>query len=121
MLEELKGLGLELYVLSNWDILLDDTLRELGIRDYFEGLVVSALVGYEKPDPEIFEEALRLSGADRSRAVHVGNDYAADVRGASGCGLDAVFVDRKSEGPGSAETALIPDLDGLPSVIRSQQ
>jgi putative hydrolase of the HAD superfamily len=119
VLEELRSMDLELYVLSNWDILLEDVLEEAGIRRYFDGLVVSALVGHEKPDRRIFEEALRVSGAERSRAVHVGNDYTADVRGAAGCGIDAVFVNRTGDdSPAPEAVAVIPDLGALPGIVR---
>ena len=60
---------------------------------YFDGLVVSAVSGVEKPDPRIFEEALEASGVDRHRVVHVGNDPVTDIRGAK-VGIDTLLVDR---------------------------
>jgi putative hydrolase of the HAD superfamily len=116
VLRELGSRGLPLYVVSNWDILLEKVLRDLGWMNYFEAVVVSAVVGSEKPDGGIFEEAIRASGViDPSRAVHVGNDPVSDVRGARARGLDAVLVDR--DGGGSPEaTATIPDLGGLPDL-----
>jgi putative hydrolase of the HAD superfamily len=80
-------------------------------------VVVSAVIGVEKPDGEIFEEALRVSGAERDRVVHVGNDPVTDVKGASEAGLDTVFVDRRGvvEVPGA--TYVIPDLGGLLEIV----
>lgn len=116
VLEELRSRGLPLYVVSNWDILLEKVLWDLGWAGYFEVVVVSAVVGSEKPEGGIFDEALRVSGVtDPSRAVHVGNDPVSDVRGARASGLDAVLVDRTGEGSPEA-TATIPDLGGLPGL-----
>lgn len=114
VLGELRASGFGLYVVSNWDVLLEDVLENLGWKRYFDGVIASAAVGVEKPDRGIFEEALRASGANRERVVHVGNDPVADVEGATRCGLDAVFVNRSGEAAPEA-VAVMPDLDGLPA------
>ncbi|MDP9480105.1 MAG: HAD family hydrolase, partial [Actinomycetota bacterium] len=79
VLQELHAMEVPLYVVSNWDIALANVLEDFGWTDYFEGVVALAVVGVEKPEAKIFEEALRASGVDRSRAVHVGNDPLTDV------------------------------------------
>lgn len=119
VLEELREMGLRLYVVSNWDVLLGEVLEGLGWTGYFDGVVVSALVGVEKPEPDIFEKALRLSARseERERVVHVGNDPDADVRGAAECGLDTVWVDR-GKGEAVEATFRLPDLSGLPKLLR---
>lgn len=119
VLKELREMGLGLYVVSNWDVLLGEVLESLDWMRYFDGIVVSALVGVEKPEPDIFEEALRISGRSetRERVVHVGNDPVADVRGAKECGLDTVWIDRGKKGAAEA-TFRLPDLNGLPKLLR---
>ena len=120
VLNELKRIGVPLYALSNWDIALEGVIEDLGWRGFFDGLVVSAIVGSEKPDGAIFEEALRVAGVEPHRAVHVGNDPVSDVRGAHRAGIDAVLIDRKG-GVGAPEaTAVLPDLRGLPGFVRGQ-
>lgn len=122
VLRELNAMGLRLYVVSNWDLFLEDVLSELGWTQYFDGIVVSAVVGSEKPDDGIFEEALRISGAsdDPARAVHVGNDPVTDVEGANRCGIDTVFIDRWGSGAVPGATFVLPDLDGLPELLRNK-
>ncbi len=117
VLQELREMEVPLYVVSNWDIELANVLEDLDWTDYFEGVVASAVVGVEKPEAKIFEEALRASGVDRSRAVHVGNDPLTDVQGASAAGLDTVFVDRRGAGDLQGATYVIPDLTGLPEIV----
>ena len=118
VLEELKQTGASLYALSNWDIRLEDVLDRLGWMRFFDGLVVSAIVGAENPDGAIFEEALRVAGAEPERAVHVGNDPVSDVRGAASAGIDAVLIDRRGGIEAPEATAVLPDLRGLPDFVR---
>lgn len=118
VLRELRSMGFELYVVSNWDVLLEDVLGGLGWLPYFDGIVASAVVGVEKPEACIFEEALRISGARRETVVHVGNDPVTDVCGASRSGLAPVFVDRGGSGEVPPEAvAVIPDLSELPELL----
>ena len=118
VMKELRAMGLSLYAVSNWDIELAKVLEELGWTNFFDGVVVSAVIGVEKPEGEIFEKALRLSGVDRDRVVHVGNDPVTDVRGASEAGLDTVVVDRRGVVEVSGATYVIPDLSKLPGIVR---
>lgn len=118
VLKELKHMDVPLYALSNWDIALEEVLEDLGWTRFFDGLVVSAIVGAEKPDGAIFEEALRVAGVEPSRAVHVGNDPVSDVRGAARAGIDAVLIDRRGGAEVPEATAILPDLRGLPEFLR---
>lgn len=116
VLRELKDMGLTMCVVSNWDVQLESVLDGLGWLPYFDAVVASAEVGIEKPEAGIFEAALELCGAQRSRTVHVGNDPVSDVAGAAARGIDAVFVGRKGEEAPEA-VATIPDLRPLPGLL----
>ncbi len=78
--------GLRLAVVSNWDIGLHEHLTTLGLDRLVELVVTSAEAGAAKPDPQIWELALRRLGIAPSRAVHVG-DSEADADGAAAAGL----------------------------------
>jgi FMN phosphatase YigB (HAD superfamily) len=84
---------------------------------YFDGVIASGVVGVEKPDPRIFEEALRVSGVGRESAIHVGNDPISYIRGAAKVGIDTVLVDRRSNLEAPEATFTISDLYGLPSFL----
>jgi HAD superfamily hydrolase (TIGR01509 family) len=92
-LASLRAAGLRLVAVSNSDGSAERGLVEAGLRPHFDHVVDSALVGYEKPDPRIFERALSVSGAARQRVVHVGDLYHADVLGARAAGIGAVLLD----------------------------
>ena len=64
VLAALRAKGVKLVVVSNWDSSLPSLLERLGIRDSFDEVIVSAVVGVSKPDRGIFDEALRRAGVD---------------------------------------------------------
>lgn len=85
-LERLRARGLRVGVVANWDCALPGHLRRLGLDGLLDTVVTSARAGVAKPDPAIFELALRELGAQPERALHVG-DEACDEEGARAAGL----------------------------------
>ncbi len=95
VLTSLRAAGLRLVVCSNWDLSLPEVLAATGLAGLVDGVVVSAVEGVAKPDPELMRRALRVAGdVDPAAAVHVGDSMAADVRGARAAGIRAVLVRR---------------------------
>ena len=117
VLVRLAEMGAKIYAVSNWDIELVKVLDDLGWSGYFDGVISSALVGVEKPEGGIFEEALRTSGIARDRVIHVGNDPITDVSGAARANIDTVLVDRRGGVEASKATFVLPDLNGLPAIV----
>ena len=93
-LAKLKEMGLATGVLSNLHEDLTPIVAELGLAPYLDVLVTSKEVGAEKPDPRMFDAALRKVGVLPREAVHVGDQYHSDVRGAEAVGMNAVLLDR---------------------------
>jgi putative hydrolase of the HAD superfamily len=62
-----------------------------GIGGYFQNVIISEVVGVNKPDPEIFEHALNLAGAQKSESLMIGDSLVADVYGALNFGMDAIY------------------------------
>lgn len=118
VLRRLRETGMGMYVVSNWDLDLVEVLEDLGWMRYFDGVVVSAVSGFEKPDPRLFEEALEASGVGRERAIHVGNDPVTDVQGAAAVGIDTVLVDRRGNVEAPEATFVVRDLGELPQLLR---
>ncbi len=112
----LREAGLTLVVVSNSDGSIERKLREAGLRDCFHGIVDSAVVGVEKPDPEIFRHALARSGCARERTLHVGDLYAIDVVGARRAGLHAALVDPHGDWHG-VDCPRFADVTSLASAI----
>lgn len=64
------------------------------IGAYFDTVVSSAVVGYRKPNPVIFNLACEQMGVRAESSVHVGDRPDADGDGAAAAGIRAVIVDR---------------------------
>jgi HAD superfamily hydrolase (TIGR01509 family) len=82
----LRARGLELAVVSNWDIGLTEQLGRLGADSLFSAIVTTAEAGAPKPDPGVFRLALERLGVEPGRALHVG-DEPGDEQGALAAGM----------------------------------
>jgi HAD superfamily hydrolase (TIGR01509 family) len=80
-------------VISNADGKIDAVLRRCGICDCFLSVTDSGLVGFEKPHPEIFLQALKTLHASPQDSLYVGDVYSVDYLGATGAGMQAVLMD----------------------------
>lgn len=80
-------------VISNADGKIARVLARCGIADGFLSITDSGLVGHEKPDPVIFETALKSLSARAEESLYVGDVYSVDYRGATGAGMQAVLFD----------------------------
>lgn len=93
-LTALKGRGLILGLISNIEQDMTGMLRDLGLLSWLGIVVTSRDSGFNKPQPEIFQEALRRAGVQPSEAVYVGDQYQVDVIGAKGAGIKGILLDR---------------------------
>jgi FMN phosphatase YigB (HAD superfamily) len=78
----LRGLGLELAVVGNWDWSLHERLAELELRPFFAAVVPAA----GKPSPAGILRALEKLGISPARALHIG-DEDADEHAARAAGV----------------------------------
>jgi len=117
-LARMRGRGLTLVVVSNSDGTAERSLETAGLRSYLSFVIDSALVGYEKPDPRIFQHALRQSGARPERTLHVGDLYHADVTGARAAGIHALLLDPYDDWTG-IDCDRAPDLWAVAEKFRS--
>jgi FMN phosphatase YigB (HAD superfamily) len=93
-LAELRRMGLRLVCVSNWDVSLPEVLARCGLDGKLDAVVTSAGTGARKPDPSIFEAALRIAGCSAAEAIHVGDTPAEDGAGARAAGIRALSLDR---------------------------
>ena len=62
-----------------------------GLDVYFEQVIISEVVGVNKPDRAIFEHALNLAKAEVSESIMIGDSIEADIRGAQDYGMKAIY------------------------------
>ncbi len=91
MLDELRERGYRLAIVSNHHAFLLDFLRQEGLAPYFDPIVISDLVGVEKPDPRIMHLALEGLGLPADRCLYVG-DHPLDVLCAKQAGMDVAWI-----------------------------
>jgi len=112
-LDHLERRGILLAVVSNWDSHLPELLEGLGLARRFRAVLVSAIEGTGKPDPEIFRRACARMGVALEEALHVGDSLREDYEGAQKAGLSALLLDRESRHRGAA--GRIESLSEIPS------
>ena len=118
VLEELRERGYRIALISNASSqeAVEETLRRLGLIDYFDAIVTSRLVGVRKPDPRIFAYTLTLLQSKPSEAVHVGDRAYEDVLGAKLAGLYAIHL-ATSEPPSPIADKAVEKLEDIPDAI----
>jgi putative hydrolase of the HAD superfamily len=93
-----------------------EEMQDLGLDRYFDTTMVSCDMGYMKPHPKIFEQALTELGISAGEAMMVGDSLKADVEASQALGMTAILrrvkkPDRKhdreetGEGPGGPTDA----------------
>ena len=76
-----------------------------GLRDCFSHIVLSEEVGCQKPNPRIFEEALRMNGLQAEDVVMIGDSWSSDIQGAINAGIDQIWIRKnKEQGTKSQDT-----------------
>jgi putative hydrolase of the HAD superfamily len=84
----------DLAVISNFDGRLRMILEQLGVSQFFSHIFLSSELGADKPDPEIYRRALRLSAVAPEEGMHAGDDPVRDWEGAAAAGLSIFRLER---------------------------
>ncbi len=92
-LPQLKEAGYLLGVISNRNEPFQDLLDEHGIGEFFNFSLPAGEVNVWKPDPGIFEHALRRVNLSAQEVIYVGDNYYADVVGSRSAGLKPILYD----------------------------
>ena len=90
-----------------------------GLKNYFSHIVLSEEVGCQKPNPRIFEEALRMNSLQAEEVVMIGDSWNSDIQGAINAGIDQIWI-RKSQDPlpeGQSATYLVQSLSEVMEIL----
>lgn len=82
-----------LVIITNFDHPphVNSILSQFEIKHYFEEIVISADVGYKKPNPEIFRIALKRTSLTAAEVVYVG-DTKDDINGALDSRIKPILI-----------------------------
>ena len=93
VLDVLKA-NYSLHIITNgFEEVQHKKLKTAGISTYFESITTSEEAGVKKPNPGIFELAMRKALAKPESSLMVGDNFEADVMGAKNLGIQSVFFD----------------------------
>ena len=91
----LRDHGVRVGVVSNADGRVEQALHRAGLAPLLEVIVDSGVVGVAKPDPAIFEFALRPLGLEASQTWYLGDTVAYDMAAADAAGLMGWVIDHQ--------------------------
>lgn len=92
LMERLHGTYRMAIVTNGLKSVQENRIANAPIAGYFEAIVISEAVGVSKPNPRIFELALRKLGhSDRKTVLMVGDSLTSDIRGGLNSGIDTCW------------------------------
>lgn len=94
-------------------------LHKSGLEDYFQHVILSEEVGAQKPNPLIFQEALRVNNLQPEEVLMIGDSYTSDVEGARNAGIDQMWL-RHTDDPvpdGHTATYIVHSYDDITAIL----
>lgn len=93
VLEYLHGKGYPMSLITNgFNEVQFRKVECSGLKKYFQRITTSEFAGIGKPNPGIFEYAMRKAGVHAGECIMVGDDVYTDIYGSSTVGMPSVFV-----------------------------
>jgi len=104
----LRSEGFKLGIVANiWSGGMEPALDKLGLNRFFDAKIASVDVGYQKPDSEIFQLALKYLKLKAEETIMVGDNPSSDIQGAHNLGMCTI---RLMRGPNRTEPDIVaPD------------
>jgi putative hydrolase of the HAD superfamily len=95
-LRRLRTQRIRVGLVTNGPETQNEKIAKIGLLPLLDGCCVSEEFGYEKPDPKIFQEAIRRCGVDTFAGTGwmVGDSPEHDIAGGRGAGLRTVWIAR---------------------------
>ena len=95
---ELLNKRYRLHIITNgFDEVQHFKMKNSGIHSYFEHIFTADKVGYKKPHPQIFIEALKVTASLPDHSLMIGDSLEADILGALAQGMHAIHFNSHGE------------------------
>jgi putative hydrolase of the HAD superfamily len=108
----------ELHIITNgFEEVQHLKLTSTGLKKYFKHVITSEMAGSKKPDPAIFDFALKKSGAAPFQSLMIGDDPTVDVLGAIDSGMQAILFDPEAVHAKNSRFRVIKHLGELPGML----
>lgn len=92
----MESLTLPLYIISNFNTELPALIEKKLSNLDFQGIITSEIVGYAKPDLEIFNYFMNHYSYTANEFVYVGDSIKLDCEPASRLGIKSFLIDREN-------------------------
>jgi len=103
----------KLHIVTNgFQEIQDKKLRNSRIDGYFSQIINSEMAGVKKPDPLIFQLALRRADTVPEKSIMIGDNIEADILGAKAVGLHVLHFNAHNE-PKHDHCEMIHDLSEI--------
>lgn len=109
-------------LVSNFYGNVEEVLRDFNIRQYFNGIIESAVVGVRKPDARIFMLGVVALGLEPEQVLVVGDSLRKDILPARSIGCQTAWIKGRGWTPeedAAEDSALIPALASLPELLQA--
>lgn len=81
----------KLHIITNgFEEIQEKKMKNSGIHSYFDKIINSEMAGVKKPNPVIFELALKSANTVPEKSLMIGDNIEADIMGAQAVGLHAL-------------------------------
>ncbi len=118
LMDYLRQRGYRMHMTSNgFHEVQYKKLAACGLRDYFDTIILSEDAGANKPSPQYFDYALKVSGARRETTLMIGDNLNTDIVGAHNAGLDTILFNRWGVEPSDVPTHTVNRLLDIKTIL----
>jgi putative hydrolase of the HAD superfamily len=118
MLNELKEQGYLLGIITNGRSPFQArAIDGLGIREYFDVILISEVERVRKPQVEIFQRAMNRLGVSASDSIVVGDHPEADIVGAKGAMMKTIWKRNLFWTEPKEADAIVDELSEIPGIL----
>lgn len=117
LLDNLKD-RFQLHIITNgFDAVQARKLENSGLQPYFKYMLTAESAGVKKPNPLIFERALKDTGASIENSIMIGDSYEADILGARNAGLRTIWFTNSFSDNAESDEVTISELRQIQSLL----
>ena len=109
-----------LMLVSNFYGNVETVIRDMGLREYFHGVIESAVVGVRKPNPTIFKLGVVALGLNPEQVLVVGDSFRKDIEPSLSLGCQVAWLKGKgwtAEEDAQMHPSIIGSLNDLLSLV----
>ena len=118
LMDYLKQKGYRMHMTSNgFHEVQYKKLAACGLKDYFDTIILSEDAGVNKPSPQYFDYAFKVSGAHKETTLMIGDNLQTDIMGANNVGIDTILFNRWNVEPSPIPTHTVMTLKEIKEIL----